>query len=232
MAALLSSKFVANKDEPRLSTLPWAGARWARRPVSRVLCRPCLHERDGHSSGPPIAGRFSRPTRATRASDGPTGRCPARRSYSVLLQAGLAMPFLLLGPRCALTAPFHPCRAAAPACWRGCRFGGLLSVALSLGSPPAGVARRLVAVEPGLSSLPRRRGSATVQPSGPQPHCAARCPRSSGSPLGTKRCLGAQAKQGGQSRARFAVGEAVHDAWPPVPLEGLDDAGQRRIEHA
>jgi hypothetical protein len=31
--------------------------------------------------------------------------------------------------------------------------GGLLSVALSLGSPPAGVTRRLAAVEPGLSSL-------------------------------------------------------------------------------
>jgi hypothetical protein len=38
--------------------------------------------------------------------------------------------------------------------------GGLLSVALSLGSPPAGVTRRLFAVEPGLSSLlakPRER---------------------------------------------------------------------------
>ena len=35
--------------------------------------------------------------------------------------------------------------------------GGLLSVALSLGSPPAGVTRRLVTVEPGLSSpLPLR----------------------------------------------------------------------------
>ena len=33
--------------------------------------------------------------------------------------------------------------------------GGLLSVALSLGSPPAGVTRRLFAVEPGLSSLRR-----------------------------------------------------------------------------
>ena len=32
--------------------------------------------------------------------------------------------------------------------------GGLLSVALSLGSPPAGVTRRLFAVEPGLSSIP------------------------------------------------------------------------------
>src|SRR5439155_23758967 len=35
--------------------------------------------------------------------------------------------------------------------------GGLLSVALSLGSPPAGVTRRHVVVEPGLSSSARRR---------------------------------------------------------------------------
>jgi hypothetical protein len=42
-----------------------------------------------------------------------------------------------------------PSRASA-------RAGGLLSVALSLGSPPAGVARRLVAMEPGLSSPARK----------------------------------------------------------------------------
>jgi len=30
------------------------------------------------------------------------------RSYSVLLQAGLAMPPSLRSGRCALTAPFHP----------------------------------------------------------------------------------------------------------------------------
>ena len=35
--------------------------------------------------------------------------------------------------------------------------GGLLSVALSLGSPPAGVTRRHVVVEPGLSSTPLRK---------------------------------------------------------------------------
>lgn len=74
---------------------------------------------------------------------------PARGPYSVLLLAGLAMPSPLLGPRCALTAPFHPCP--------GRNRGGLLSVALSLGSPPAGVTRRHVVVEPGLSS-PAPRG--------------------------------------------------------------------------
>lgn len=73
----------------------------------------------------------------------------ARHPYSVLLQAGLAMPFPLPGPRWALTPPFHP--------YPGQVRGGLLSVALSLGSPPAGVTRRLVAVEPGLSSTLARR---------------------------------------------------------------------------
>jgi hypothetical protein len=37
----------------------------------------------------------------------------ARRSYSVLLPAGLAMPPTLPPARCALTAPFHPCRDAS-----------------------------------------------------------------------------------------------------------------------
>ena len=45
--------------------------------------------------------------------------------------------------------------------------GGLLSVALSLGSPPAGVTRRLFAVEPGLSSASPRGETATARPSDP-----------------------------------------------------------------
>ena len=75
--------------------------------------RPC-GRRDDHSSGPPIAGRFSRPTRTT----GPVTILPApqamrtRHPYSVLLQAGLAMPSLSPGPRWALTPPFHPSRPA------------------------------------------------------------------------------------------------------------------------
>src|ERR1700678_3960536 len=81
----------------------------------------------------------------------------ARRSYSVLLPAGLAMPPTLPPTRCALTAPFHP----YPQHFRvwGNAKGGLLSVALSLGSPPPDVIRRRVRVEPGLSSARRRRSS-------------------------------------------------------------------------
>ena len=40
--------------------------------------------------------------------------------------------------------------------------GGFLSVALSLGSPPPGVTRHRVSVEPGLSSLHKKSGHPTV----------------------------------------------------------------------
>ena len=83
-----------------------------RRPVSRVLFS-ARRRSDGHSSGPPIAGRFSRPTRSPRTSDGPVpAEARARDPYSVLLQAGLAMPSLSPGTRWALTPPFHPYRGA------------------------------------------------------------------------------------------------------------------------
>jgi len=67
-----------------------------------------------------------------------------RRPYLVLLPVGLAVPFSLPRPRCALTAPFQPCLAEA--------VGGVISVALSLKSPPPDVIRHRVSVEPGLSS--------------------------------------------------------------------------------
>jgi hypothetical protein len=80
----------------------------------------------------------------------------AAHPYSVLLLAGLAVPLPLPVARWALTPPFHPYppRRSAP--------GGLFSVALSLGLPRAGVTRRHVHMEPGLSSpaafrLVRRR---------------------------------------------------------------------------
>jgi len=79
------------------------------------------------------------------------------RPYSVLLPAGLAMPLALPPERCALTAPFHPYRM---------KCGGLLSVALSLGSPPPDVIRRRVSVEPGLSSAHARRPSGRLALSG------------------------------------------------------------------
>ena len=68
------------------------------------------------------------------------------RPYSVLLPVGFAVPPALPHARCALTAPFHPCHCGLP------RAGGLFSVALSLGSPPAAVSRHRRSLEPGLSS--------------------------------------------------------------------------------
>src|SRR6267378_5245516 len=44
---------------------------------------------------------------------------------------------------CALTAPFHPCPQRAVACAIRAPVGGLLSVALSVGSRPLGVTQHL-----------------------------------------------------------------------------------------
>lgn len=102
-----------------------------------------------------------------------------RAPYSVLLQAGFTMRALSPTPRWALTPPFHPYRLR--------RSGGLLSVALSLGSRRVDVIHRLVSMEPGLSSG-RANPPAAARPSGPvlvsdreeknQPYCATIRPRS------------------------------------------------------
>jgi len=90
---------------------------------------------DGHSSGTPVAGRLARPTRtAARKPARPAAlrrEPPICRPYMVLLPVGLAVPRPLPAARCALTAPFHPCRRRSlPR-----RLGGLLSVALPWGRP-------------------------------------------------------------------------------------------------
>jgi hypothetical protein len=136
----------------------------ARRPVSRVLSRPCARAGgDGHSSWTPVTERLMQPTRAaTRRSRLAPETCrSARRSYLVLLPVGFSLPSPLPSTRCALTAPFHPCR---PPSVPG-RAGGIFSVALSLGSPPPGVTRHRTSVEPGLSSS-RTQRKAAIRPSG------------------------------------------------------------------
>src|ERR1043165_10076313 len=92
-------------------------------------CKPGSVE-DDHSSGIAVTGDFKRPTRkhagtrAALAGDFPIWPCS---------RWGLPCREMLPPARCALTAPFHPCQ-------RDCsRFGGLLSVALSVGSPRPGV---------------------------------------------------------------------------------------------
>ena len=108
---------------------------------------PLTRKRDGHSSGPPVAGRFSRPTRAS----GPAKPCRpcGRRDTPIRSCSRRGLP----------CRPGHPVRGGLlphpfTLTLRPKPSGGLLSVALSLGSPPAGVTRRLIAVEPGLSSPP------------------------------------------------------------------------------
>ena len=128
----------------------------ASRPVSRVLYG-AVQQAELRVTAIPL-GRSS----PTASGDQPgrlpgdrlDGECRQRRPYSVLLPAGLAMPGTSPPQRCALTAPFHPYRIS----------GGLLSVALSLGSPPPDLIRRRVSVEPGLSSALRQRPSGRLAP--------------------------------------------------------------------
>src|SRR5271170_7518409 len=94
-------------------------------------------------------GSCDRPERRREGPPGIPANGNACRSYLVLLPVGFSLPPPLPAARCALTAPFHPCRP--PGFPR--RTGGVLSVALSLGSPPPGVTRHRTSVEPGLSSL-------------------------------------------------------------------------------
>jgi hypothetical protein len=115
-------------------------------------------QRDGHSSWTDVAIGLVQPTRTAGPEIALEG-FPSRRSYSVLLPVGFTVPLLLPGARWALTPPFHPYPArisARPPVNRQTelkyRRGGLLSVALSLGSPPPGVTRHRISAEPGLSS--------------------------------------------------------------------------------
>ncbi len=101
--------------------------------------------RGDHSSGTLIAQRLMQPTRMTNPKT--WSELLPRHPYLVLLPVGFALPALLPAPRCALTAPFHLFLLPQG------EKGSLLSVALSLGSPPPGVTRHRVSVEPGLSSL-------------------------------------------------------------------------------
>ncbi len=104
---------------------------------------PAKPERGSHSSGTTLARRLTQPTRMTGPETGWRRLRAPRHPYSVLLPVGFTVPSLLPETRWALTPPFHPYPLEA---------GGLLSVALSLGSPPPDVIRHRVSVEPGLSS--------------------------------------------------------------------------------
>jgi hypothetical protein len=66
---------------------------------------------DSHSSRAHVTARLKRPTRgpARAARRGPKTACPPIWSCSGV---GFTLPSVLPPTRCALTAPFHPCRPA------------------------------------------------------------------------------------------------------------------------
>ena len=114
--------------------------------------------------GPPSpTGSGSQPGPLGR--ENPGAEAP-RDPYLALLLAGLAVPPTLPPARWALTPPFHPCPRAEAA-------GGLISVALSLGLPRAGVTRRHLSLESGLSSTLR---AAAIRPSARAPYVGTRAP--------------------------------------------------------
>ena len=103
-----------------------------------------------HSSGMHVAVHLKQPTRKHALA----ARCGLRRllPYLALLQAGFAVPSPLPSTRCALTAPFQPCRHACA------RLGGVFSVALSVGSRPPGVTWRRAMWSPDFPPLPCENG--------------------------------------------------------------------------
>jgi hypothetical protein len=84
------------------------------KPGSVGPCPLARTRRDGHSSGTMLAHDLEQPTRTASLTSLPQAlslsrTIPRCRPYSVLLPVGFTMPVPLPVPRCALTAPFHPC---------------------------------------------------------------------------------------------------------------------------
>ena len=77
---------------------------------------------------------------------------PQRRSYSVLLPVGFAVPFPSLETRCALTTPFHPYRCQNATQPRRSVLCGTVPEAQPEGQSPPDVIRHRSSMEPGLSS--------------------------------------------------------------------------------
>jgi hypothetical protein len=120
---------------------PSATKRGGSRPISRVLSWTIIH-----------LGRTS-PYASSDLPGSPCGpqeraRRPARFPIWSCSRWGLPCRRMLPPARCALTAPFHPCLHP-----RG-HIGGLLSVALSVGSRPPGVTWHLALWSP---DFPPRR---------------------------------------------------------------------------
>ena len=122
----------------------------ARRPVSRVLSRAEARAMAIHLGRPSPGASRDRPGRLIRK---PTAAVRDRLAplYG-LAPGGVCRAGPVAGPAVRSYRTLSPLPAGLTA-----RAGGLLSVALSLGSPPPGVTRLRASVEPGLSSTARRR---------------------------------------------------------------------------
>ena len=139
-------------------------SRGCRRPVSRVLSParaggwpflwdPCRH---GPRATDPDDRPGNRPAPAFSRTPGPSsllGLAPGGVYRAADVAAGAVRSCRTLSPL--------PAGQPKPA-----PAGGLLSVALSLGSPPPGVTRHRVPVEPGLSS-PASSAGAAIRPPAP-----------------------------------------------------------------
>ena len=134
-------------------------------PVSRVLYRSGVTARPAmtiHLGRPLLDASCNQPGRSGWKSPRPTG-FPDRPAPSLF---GFAPGGVYLAAPVARSA-VRSYRTLSPLLrqWRG----GLLSVALSLGSPPPGVTRHRISMEPGLSSATTtgaRRPDAGQRPSG------------------------------------------------------------------
>src|SRR5579883_284160 len=115
-----------------------------------MACETQIRMRDGHSSWAPVARRLQQPTR--------TARLDIDLSLSAIARTARAVPIrfcsrwgLPCRQRCRRRGALLPHLFTLAATYATPR-GGLLSVALSLGSRPPDVIRHRMSMEPGLSS--------------------------------------------------------------------------------
>ncbi len=166
----LPTVFAGARTVRRPGLFSCGGCGWDRSPEKlkrQTACKPGSvpgGPGDGHSSGTRVAPRLARPTRAAAR----TQACGSPRAPPLfgLAPGGVCRAGPVAGPAvrsCRTVSPLPPGAGGMPV-----GVGGLVSVALSLGSPPPGVTRHRVSVEPGLSSprgvAPVRK--AAIRPSG------------------------------------------------------------------
>ena len=143
-------------------------ARFASGMGRQTACKPGSVSRPKPEGWPFLWDARYRTPRATDPGGDAETRCLPRKAAAPIWSCsrwGLPCRPRCRGRGALLPHPFT--LAAGPGRTRR-RLGGLLSVALSLGSPPPAVSRHRVSVEPGLSSTGagRTRPAAAIRPSG------------------------------------------------------------------